>query len=212
MSVSKSPFQGALTLVRDAKVRFFTRANHVGTNSILKVSSPNLRSAIRDATRFASAFAVPITTSVPHIYLSALAFAPASSMLFERYQREFLGRVTLTQGKLSEWPSLINVMEGHTRQVNCATFSPDGSKIVSGSSDGTLRFWDTRTGERIGDPLKGHDGPVTAVAFSIDGLQIVSGSQDHTLRRWNAGTGDVIGAPMHGHEGYITCVAFSAVV
>ena len=208
MSATKSPFQDALTLLRDTMVRFCKSASHTGVDKAVQISSPKLRLLIRDASRFASVFAVPIITSVPHIYLSALAFAPMSPM-FERYQALSPRSVILTQGRLSEWPSLISIMEGHARQVNSAAFSPDGSKIVSGSADGTLRIWDAKTGEKIGDPLKGHDGPVMAVAFSPDGLQIISGSQDHTLRRWNAGTGDRIGAPIRGHEGYVTYVTFS---
>jgi WD40 repeat protein len=31
---------------------------------------------------------------------------------------------------------------GHSGQVNCLTFSPDGKTLVSGGSDGTVRFWD----------------------------------------------------------------------
>ncbi len=68
--------------------------------------------------------------------------------------------------------------------VRCATFSPDGRRIVSGSDDNTLRLWDAATGAAIGEPLKGHSGSVTSVAFSPDGRRIASGSGDSTLRVW----------------------------
>jgi WD40 repeat protein len=32
-------------------------------------------------------------------------------------------------------------MTDHQDSVNSVAFSPDGQKIVSGSTDGTLRFW-----------------------------------------------------------------------
>ena len=48
-------------------------------------------------------------------------------------------------------------------------FSPDSKRIVSGSSDKTLRLWDAETGTAIGKPLKGHTGEVWSVAFSPDG-------------------------------------------
>ncbi len=34
-------------------------------------------------------------------------------------------------------------------------FSPDGTRIVSGSSDKTLRLWDATSGQSIGAPLRG---------------------------------------------------------
>ena len=39
---------------------------------------------------------------------------------------------------------------GHTSFVNEAIFSPDGHNIISASSDGTVKIWNTKTtGERI---------------------------------------------------------------
>ena len=35
-------------------------------------------------------------------------------------------------------------------------FDPSGKKLVSGSSDNTVRVWDATTGEPIGSPLTGH--------------------------------------------------------
>ena len=77
-------------------------------------------------------------------------------------------------------------------------FSPDGTRIVSGSYDKTLRLWDAKSGEPIGAPLKGHESRVMSVAFSPDGTRIVSGSYDKTLRLWDAKSGEPIGAPLKG--------------
>ena len=43
-----------------------------------------------------------------------------------------------------------------SRSVYCVGFDPSGKKIVSGSSDKTVRVWDATTGEPIGSPLAGH--------------------------------------------------------
>ena len=40
--------------------------------------------------------------------------------------------------------------------VFCVGFDPSGKKLVSGSSDKTVRVWDATTGEPIGSPLAGH--------------------------------------------------------
>ena len=98
---------------------------------------------------------------------------------------------------------------GHNSLVYSVAFSPDGSRIVSGSSDNALRLWDANTGALIGEPLHGHDGPVNSIAFSPDGSRIVSASWDNTLRLWDANTGMAIGKPLHGHDSYVISVAFS---
>jgi WD40 repeat protein len=91
--------------------------------------------------------------------------------------------------------------------VTSVAFSPDGSRMVSGSADNTVRVWNTATGQPIGQPMR-HDDRVMSVAFSPDGTRIASGSADNTVRMWNAATGQPIGQPMR-HDGAVYSVAFS---
>ncbi len=93
--------------------------------------------------------------------------------------------------------------------VTFVAFSPDGTRIVSGGWDGTLRLWDAASGQPISEPLKGHEGRVNGIAFSPDGQRVVSGSDDETLRLWDAASGQSIGEPLKGHEGVVLGVAFS---
>jgi WD40 repeat protein len=97
----------------------------------------------------------------------------------------------------------------HNSLVYSVAFSPDGSRIVSSSTDNALRLWDAKTGALIGEPMHGHDGPVNSAAFSPDGSRIVSGSWDNTLRLWDANTGMAISKPLRGHKSYVISVAFS---
>ena len=77
--------------------------------------------------------------------------------------------------------------KGHTAQIACIAFSPDGKTIATGGFDNTLRLWDTTTGKpKI---IKEHNGWVESVAFSPDGKTIASGSTDATLRLWDVHTG-----------------------
>ena len=98
---------------------------------------------------------------------------------------------------------------GHQGAVMAVAFSPDGTRLVSGSADNSLRIWDVATGQPIGAPLLGHTARVRAVAFSPDGRRIVSGAEDHTLRLWDASSGQLIGRPLEGHRGAVRSVAFS---
>ena len=98
---------------------------------------------------------------------------------------------------------------GHQGAVMAVAFSPDGTRLVSGSADNSLRIWDVATGQPIGAPLLGHTARVRAVAFSPDGRRIVSGAADQTLRLWDSSSGQPIGRPLEGHRGAVRSVAFS---
>ena len=78
----------------------------------------------------------------------------------------------------------IGTLEGHTKSVYSASFSPDGSRIVSASWDNTVRIWNAATGECI-RTLEGHASEVNSASFSPDGSRIVSASSDKTLRIWD---------------------------
>ena len=84
-----------------------------------------------------------------------------------------------------------------------------GTRIVSGSSDKTVRVWDADRGVQIGSPLHGHTNQVRSVAFSPDGTRIVSGSDDETVGVWDADRCVQIGSPLHGHTDWVRSVAFS---
>jgi tetratricopeptide (TPR) repeat protein len=64
-------------------------------------------------------------------------------------------------------------------------FSPDGKRLVSASSDGTVKLWDVTTGQEA-LTLTGHTGAVISVAFSPDGKQLVTGSEDKMVKLWDA--------------------------
>ena len=150
-----------------------------------------------------------IAKSAPHIYLSALPFAPSSSLVFTHYSTSFPRTICMGRGQLSHWPSLEMVISNFGTPVRSVAISPDGQRIVSGSSDGTIRVWNAKTGETEAGPFTGHTSWVSSVAFSPDGHHIVSGSDDRTIRVWSAKTGETAAAPFTEHAGTVNSVAFS---
>lgn len=66
------------------------------------------------------------------------------------YQPQAIFRVkaiTRCTGSLSGRIPLLYflILSGHTEAVLCVSFSPDGSRLASGSGDTTVRFWDIDT-------------------------------------------------------------------
>jgi len=86
-------------------------------------------------------------------------------------------------------------------------FSPDGTRILTGSQDSTARLWDAATGETVAT-LTGHEDSVMAAAFSPDGRRVLTGAEDWTARLWDAATGETV-VILAGHTGYVGAVAFS---
>jgi serine/threonine protein kinase len=82
----------------------------------------------------------------------------------------------------------IFTLYGHTSAVGSVAFSPDGTRIVTGSEDQTAKVWDARTGTPQRE-LKGHTNGVTSVAFSPDGTRIVTSSDEGAAKVWDARTG-----------------------
>ena len=93
--------------------------------------------------------------------------------------------------------------------VVSVAFSPDGHRIATGNTDGSVREWNSDTGQPVGAPLTGHTDMVYSVAFSPDGHRIASGSKDNTVRLWDAETGQPLGHALTGHTGWVHSVAFS---
>ena len=101
----------------------------------------------------------------------------------------------------------LKTLYGHSFFVYSLSFSPDGSRIVSGSWDKTIKIWDVNTGNCL-KTLEGHSDYVWSVAFSPDGTKIISGSGDKTIKIWDANTGACI-KTLKGHSDIVKAVAFS---
>ena len=95
-----------------------------------------------------------------------------------------------------------------TAPVYSAAVSPDGTRIASGSDTGTIRLWDTASGQPVGPPLRGHDHQVMSLAFNNDGTRLLSGGMDSTVRLWDTASGHELGEPLR-HDSGVIAVAYT---
>jgi len=82
----------------------------------------------------------------------------------------------------------MTIIEGHTKQILCTAMSADGGRLVTGSTDKTVKVWNCASGKEL-TSFGGHTSRVLAVAFANEGRDVVSASADGTVKIWDAQTG-----------------------
>ena len=128
----------------------------------------------------------------------------------------------LNQGESSPTTALrsptLLTYHGHASTVTAVAWSPDGTYIVSGGDDHTIRVWHAKTGADV-FISHGHSGGVPAVTWSPDSSRIASASAgpstsggppagNNAVQVWYAITGKPIYS-YYGHSSGITDVAWA---
>eukprot|EP00900_Chrysochromulina_parva_P026393 jgi/Chrpa1/8388/Chrysochromulina_OHIO_Genome00012649-RA len=99
--------------------------------------------------------------------------------------------------------------KAHSVAIISVVFSPDGTKIVSGSEDKTIKVWDSDKLEMLSEKTNAHSDCIKSVAFSPDGTKIVSGSYDKTIKVWDSDALGLLSEKTNAHSRVINSVAFS---
>jgi len=137
----------------------------------------------------------------PESMTRAVAISPDSRTIAYGGER---GRLKLVDASGRGRPRMLARFPGVA--VLGVAFSPDGTRVAAGLSDGTARQWDLATGREI-SRFEGHDCCVASVAFSPDGSLLATSSKDRTAKVWTA-RGNVQAQALAG-RGAVTGVAFT---
>ena len=84
---------------------------------------------------------------------------------------------------LGDQDSLPEVKQ-QTGVIGAVAFSPDGREFASGSADGSVKIWDSRTLKLL-HSLQGNAGAVRAIVFSSDGRRVVSCGANGNVNYWS---------------------------
>ena len=107
---------------------------------------------------------------------------------------------------VANWTKVAD-LKGRVYYGESIAFSPDSRLVASGSTDGTVRFWNGNSGALI-YLKKTHLDTIHSIDFSPNGRYLATVSSDRTVRLW-----DVVGQRefkvLKGHAAAVFAVAFA---
>ncbi len=96
-------------------------------------------------------------------------------------------------GELLVWDAVsgarVRDVVGHPGVPSAVIWSPSGEQLISGSSDGRLRWWNLHSGECV-RVREAHQGTVQALKVSPDGRRIGSCGDDGVINIWDLESGE----------------------
>lgn len=125
--------------------------------------------------------------------LGTIAYSPDGKYILA-------GTLLYEKGDLAIWDvnsgQMVCELVGHTDRIWSASYSQNGKHILSASYDGTVRVWNSQTGEiiRILDAVDAVDEETafTSAAFSPDGTQVVAATYNGYIVIWDIVSGLII--------------------
>src|SRR5262249_55668991 len=88
-------------------------------------------------------------------------------------QEERQGERGVSSKEASVPAAEVHLLEGHTAEIECVAFLPDGQRALSAGRDRVVRLWDLQTGKQLLH-FPEQSGWIHALAVSADGRQALA--------------------------------------
>ena len=119
--------------------------------------------------------------------VTALAFHPEGNLLVTGSGVPSRGGDILTWNT-ADWTEVGRLDEAHRDTLTAFTFSPDGDRLASASTDRLIKVFDTDTLD-YQQTFEGHTSHVLDVDWNADGLTLASAGADLQVKLWDVTEG-----------------------
>ena len=116
----------------------------------------------------------------------SVEFSADGTKLLLAYRHDYADILEVRTGET------LQIRHGNRKEILSASFSPDGSRVVTGSEDGTAQVWETASGHKllpVIQPSPDMETWIHDAAFSPDGRRIVTAAENFKIQVWDAASG-----------------------
>lgn len=170
------------------QVHVLSGHSHTITSLIVQGTNPGIITGSHDTTiKMWDLVAGKCMTTLTHHYKSIRGLCKPS------FEHTF---VSGAPDSLKKWQAkdgrFIKSMTGHKAVVNAVAVNDDGV-LVSGGDDGSMHFWDYKTGynfqqatAQVQPGSLDAENAIMAMAFDLTGTRLITGEADKTIKIWKA--------------------------
>ncbi|RHZ69153.1 hypothetical protein CDV55_102618 [Aspergillus turcosus] len=167
-------------------------------------NNTELSAFLRDMNRFILFFRQVIDFAPLQAYYSGLVFAPQRSLIRQTFEKFIPNWISIVPGQELDWSPCLYTLECTAISV---AFSATGDRLASGLDYGTIKIWDTATGDCT-QVIRDYDTEIVMSVTFLKQDQLASASSDR-VKIWDTATGDCVQI-FQGHNDSVSSLSFSA--